>query len=247
MRFLRKGLKKPGYVLLALLMIAVIGSSATVAYFVDKEESVNQIRVGGFQITTQEKVSGLEKTEIGVGAEGASSSYVRVRVDVPTVTYRYEENQEMKDGSANLFLYEEKADQIELRKEPISAEGWNEYADSQEIPAIVRLSSGDPDQGTSDPACSLATWKKYGEYWYLSTPLNPGDTAVIIGKLTYPGLMVNGSLKLPTGLTESMLTISITSEAVQAGDTEIKDEQGNSLTGADAAIRAFEQAAGQSR
>ncbi len=243
MKTMKERLRKPMYVVLALMMAAVVGISATVAYFVDQEEAVNQIKIGGVQIHADETVDGLEKTDIGVQSSGTSKSYVRMIVNVPIVSYSYVEDGASKEGAAGIYLYEENASAITVDEDAVSASQWTFYPDGQEIPAVI-LPKGSVEGGMAGTQFRLAHWQKQGDYWYLSDPLNPGETARIIGRITYPGLMVAGSLRLPTGLSESMLTVTVSSEAVQAGDGEIKDAQGNSLTGAAAAVRAFEQMTG---
>ncbi len=87
-------------------------------------------------------------------------------------------------------------------------------------------------------------WEKNSEdgCWYYSGTLSIGETALFLEAVTYPGLWdeAEGQLAdpLPDGLTVDMLSIPITSEAVQAANIDVGDK-----TGAQAAMAAFAQAA----
>ena len=76
---------------LALLLIAILAIGATVAFFTDIEAAVNSITTGKVEVEVEEKVDGLTKSGIGVKATGTSKCYVRIRVDIPTLTYKYKD------------------------------------------------------------------------------------------------------------------------------------------------------------
>ena len=86
---------------LALLLIAILTIGTTIAFFTDIEAAVNSITTGKIQIDINEKVDGLTKNDIGVRAAGKSECYVRIRADIPTVTYKYTDSEgQGQDGSA---------------------------------------------------------------------------------------------------------------------------------------------------
>lgn len=213
-----KWLKRPMHFALALLVIAILGIGTTIAFFTDIEAAVNSITFGKIKIETNEEVKGLTKTGIGVTSTGSSEAYVRIRVDVPTVTYRYIDNGEIKIGSAEITL--------PGTEQPISAEKWLEQ---QAMSITVRRANPDADKP------SKAEWlKKEDGFWYLSVTLEKGDQVPFLSKIEYPGLLKGNSVELPVDLTMDMLTIPIVSEAVQAEAVDIKGK-----TGADAAFEAF--------
>ena len=197
-----KWFKRSMHLSLALLLVAVLGIGLTVAYFTDVEGALNRVLVGEINVTTQEDIDGLTKNDIAIVANGTSEAYVRMRVDIPTVTYSYLNGETLKtDGQALITIGSEK----------LTAAQW---AKKTELTAVITHG----DETTSD-----AVWeKKEDGFWYLSTTLKQGDSAKIIDSITYPGLWdkENKCLvsPLPAGLTEDMLTIIITSEAVQKMD-----------------------------
>ena len=69
----------------------------------------------------------------------------------------------------------------------------------------------------------------------VSETLNQGDYVEFLTSVTYPGLMRDGKVELPDGITFDMLTIPIVSEAVQAEGIDV-----GGATGADAAYQAFQ-------
>ena len=96
-----KWLKRPMHFGLALLLIAILTIGTTIAFFTDIEAAVNSITTGKIQIDINEKVDGLTKNDIGVRAAGKSECYVRIRADIPTVTYKYTDSEgQGQDGSA---------------------------------------------------------------------------------------------------------------------------------------------------
>ncbi|MCI7261670.1 MAG: hypothetical protein MR562_00400 [Clostridiaceae bacterium] len=204
MKNITKWFKKSMHLSLALLVIAVLGIGLTVAFFTDTEGALNRVTVGEINITTGEDVSGLTKSNIDVTSNGTSEAYVRMRVDIPTITYTYiNEAGVPTEGQAKI---------TDLNNNVITAAQW---AQLTSIKAIVVRADGTKDD--------KVTWDKESDgFWYLSTTLKQGDKAKILAEITYPGLWNENTGKLvsplPAGLTEDMLTIVITSEAVQTMD-----------------------------
>lgn len=215
---------------LALLLIAILAIGATVAFFTDIEAAVNSITTGKVEVEVEEKVGGLTKSGIGVKATGTSKCYVRIRVDIPTLTYKYKDV-DGKDqvGSAMVTYLLKNGDKVEDKTQSIAV--WNK--NRQEIYVSNLYNNG----------TAPASWVRNDDgYWYLSTTLTPGteggDYAEFLKSVTYPNLRQNG--KLPDGITEDMLTIPIIAEAVQADNMGV-----DGATGADAAYKAFEKANGK--
>lgn len=204
MKNITKWFKKSMHLSLALLVIAVLGIGLTVAFFTDTEGAINRVTVGKINITTGEDVSGLTKSNIDVTSNGTSEAYVRMRVDIPTITYTYiNEAGVPTEGQAQI---------TDLNNNVITASQWTQLTS---IKAIVVRADGTKDD--------KVTWDKESDgFWYLSTTLKQGDKAKILAEITYPGLWDEKTGKLvsplPAGLTEDMLTIVITSEAVQTMD-----------------------------
>lgn len=191
MESIKKWWKKSMHVSTVLLLIAILGIGLTMAYFTDTETATNLFSTGKAKIDTTENTTGLTKTGIGVSVDQYSvPCYVRIRVDVPLVSYG--------DGT-------QLGDQPEIvlvNGTNITALTWNNYGEGASIPAKIQenvIQNG---------------WTKYGEYWYLCRPLEKGENAEIISTLTYKDLL-NEVGELPDGIKSSMLTIPITSEAVQ--------------------------------
>lgn len=207
MKNITKWFKKSMHLSLALLVIAVLGIGLTVAFFTDTEGAINRVTVGEINITTGEDVSGLTKSNIDVTSNGTSEAYVRMRVDIPTITYTYiNEDGIPTEGQAQI---------TDLDNQKITAAQW---AKLTKIKAIVVRADGTKDD--------KVTWNKASDgFWYLSTTLKQGDKAKILAEITYPGLWDDSDKDnphlvnpLPDGLTKDMLTIVITSEAVQTMD-----------------------------
>ena len=199
--------------IMAPLLVASVMIMGTVAYFTDVEAVVNTIRFGQISIETNETVSGLTKTNIGVTAQGNADCFVRIRVDVPTVSYT-DANGEKQE--AQITLADEKA---------IGASAWLTYYNDIEI--------GD------------YTWVKGDDgFWYLDTKIKQGTEVLFIKEISYENLYTvdaSGSKTLPGNITEDMLTIPITSEAVQA-DNIVDDSSKN---GAELAMVAFDRVEGK--
>lgn len=197
--------------IMAPLLVASVMIMGTVAYFTDVEAVVNTIRFGQISIETNEKVNGLTKNNIGVTAQGNADCFVRIRVDVPTVSYT-DANGEKQE--AQITLADEKA---------IGASAWLTYSNDIEI--------GD------------YTWVKGDDgFWYLDTKIKQGTEVLFIKEISYENLYTvdaSGSKTLPGNITEDMLTIPITSEAVQA-DNIVDDSD---ETGAALAMEAFDRVA----
>lgn len=207
---------------LALLLIAILAIGATVAFFTDIEAAVNSISTGKVEVEVEEKVEGLTKSGIGVKATGTSKCYVRIRVDIPTLTYTY------KDADRNAVVTYKPTEGSSVSKQ---IDDWNRNGSD------IYVSDLYDKNGTIS-----ASWvRKEDGYWYLSTALDPAQDgckkAIFLEAVTYPNLIQNG--KLPDGITEDMLAIPIIAEAVQADNMDV-----GSATGADAAYAAFEKANG---
>lgn len=210
---------------MAPLLVASVMIMGTVAYFTDVEAVVNTIRFGQISIETNETVSGLTKKNIGVTAQGNADCFVRIRVDVPTVSYTYTD----EDGNKHT----EQAMITLPGGKKISASQWLIY---------------------DEPISVTENGKKYTWYkdtsgdgfWYLDTTLSTQEvgqkTALFIESITYEDLYRDG--ELVGGITEDMLTIPITSEAVQADNIvdDIKDNP-NYQSGAKLAMEAFDRVA----
>lgn len=210
---------------LALLLIAILAIGATVAFFTDIEAAVNSISTGKVEVEVEENVSGLTKSSIGVKATGTSECYVRIRVDIPTLTYTYKDDDGKEQVGSAVVTYKPQTGPS------VSAmvDVWNSTGSD------IYVSDLYDKNGTIS-----ASWvRKEDGYWYLSTALDPAQTgckkAIFLESVTYPNLKQNG--KLPDGITEDMLTIPIIAEAVQADNMDV----GNA-TGADAAFEAFKKA-----
>lgn len=202
--------------IMAPLLVASVMIMGTVAYFTDVEAVVNTIRFGQISIETNEEVSGLTKKNIGVTAKGNADCFVRIRVDVPTVSYTYTD----EDGNKHT---EQAMITLPGSDKPILASEWLNYSN----PITIRVDE------------SAYTWHKNVEdgFWYLDKTLSSGETALFISSIKYQNLYLNN--ELVGGITEDMLTIPITSEAVQA-DNIVDDVPDNN---ADKAIEAFKRVA----
>ena len=201
--------------IMAPLLVASVMIMGTVAYFTDVEAVVNTIRFGQISIETNEEVSGLTKSNIGVTAQGNADCFVRIRVDVPTVSYTDAEGAKQE---AKITL----ADSTE-----VGASAWLNY--SKNI-----TSNG-------------YTWVKGDDgFWYLNEKISQGTEVLFIKKISYENLYTvdaSGNKTLPGNITEDMLTIPITSEAVQADN--IVDDLEGTVFGADLAKVAFDRVAGK--
>lgn len=202
--------------IMAPLLVASVMIMGTVAYFTDVEAVVNTIRFGQISIKTNEEVSGLTKSNIGVTAQGNADCFVRIRVDVPTVSYSYN----LEDGTLVTAQAMIKLPGVE---DPISASEWLNYSG----PITVEIGE------------SAYHWYKNTEdgFWYLDKTLSSGETALFISSIEYKNLYLNN--ELVGGITKDMLTIPITSEAVQA-DNIVDDSD---ETGAALAMEAFDRVA----
>ena len=206
---------------MAPLLVASVMIMGTVAYFTDVEAVVNTIRFGQISIETNETVSGLTKNNIGVTAQGNADCFVRIRVDVPTVSYTYTD----EDGNKHT---EQAMITLPGSDTPILASEWLNYS----TPITIEVDE------------SEYTWYKNSEdgFWYLDKTLSSGETALFINSIEYQNLYLND--ELVGGITEDMLTIPITSEAVQADNIvdDIKDDP-NYQSGAELAMEAFDRVA----
>lgn len=203
--------------IMAPLLVASVMIMGTVAYFTDVEAVVNTIRFGQISIETNEEVNGLAKNNIGVTAQGNADCFVRIRVDVPTVSYGYN----LEDGT------------------PVTAQAMIKLPGGDEISASEWLNYSNPI--TIGEGESAFSWHKNAEdgFWYLDKTLSSGETALFIDSIEYQYLYLND--ELVGGITEDMLTIPITSEAVQA-DNIVDDSD---ETGAALAMEAFDRVAGE--
>lgn len=196
--------------IMAPLLVASVMIMGTVAYFTDVEAVVNTIRFGQISIDTNETVSGLTKSNIGVTAQGNADCFVRIRVDVPTVSYT----------DANGTKHEAKITLPNDREMGVS-----EWLNLTEVKS------------------ESYTWVKGDDgFWYLNEKIPHGTKVLFIKKISYENLYTvdaSGNKTLPGNITEDMLTIPITSEAVQA-DNIVDDSD---ETGAALAMEAFDRVA----
>lgn len=187
MKRIKEWLKRSMNLSMALLLIAILGVGMTMAYFTDIEAAINKITTGQVDITTDENVSDLIKSDIGVTANGKSECYVRMRVNIPTVTYKYpvtdsEGNTTYYDGQAEITL-SDGVGNVSI----LFATDWNNK-DFNTIDTLVIRNAGTSEEKEED-----AFWKRMEDgFWYLSTTLNPGDKANLIHSITYQGLWVDG-------------------------------------------------------
>lgn len=212
---------------LALLLIAILAIGATVAFFTDIEAAVNSISTGKVEVEVEEKVDGLTKSNIGVKATGTSKCYVRIRVDIPTLTYTYKDADGNEQVGSAVVTYKPKVGPNVSEM----VDDWNSKGSD------IYVSDLSDKNGTIS-----ASWvRKEDGYWYLSTALDPVQDgckkAIFLESVTYPNLIQNG--KLPDGITEDMLAIPIIAEAVQADNMDVDGK-----TGAEAAYAAFKKANG---
>ena len=211
MESIKKWWKKSMHVSTVLLLIAILGIGLTMAYFTDTEAAINIFSTGKVSVETKENAEGFTKNGIGVTvANDSVPCYVRMRVDVPTLEY---ETVTGDKKQAKIIL----ADETTI----VNAQEWNAYSEGETLPANIN--------GT----IVTAGWTKYGEFWYLSQTLAKGEWADIINSLTYEDLVDGTTKELPDGITFDMLTIPITSEAIQKEGITV------STSGAEAARDAF--------
>lgn len=187
------------------------------AYFSDTEEAVNTVVMGEVDVDTDESITGpLTKENIGVTSNGKSECYVRMRVEIPTITYTYTT---IENGITAAHTNQQ-AQITLLDGTVIDASAWNGYG----AETVLKTEYDG------------VNWiKKSDGFWYLTKTLKTGESADIIKMITYPGLVINDTISLPDGLTKDMLTVIVTSEAVQADNVAA-----DGLTGADAAKLAFD-------
>lgn len=95
MKRVRKKFSASGYILMALLVVALLGIGSTMAWFTDTETAQNTVTIGHSTVEIEETVDGLTKTNIGIKNTGSVPVYVRMRVDVPSgITYLTADNEE---------------------------------------------------------------------------------------------------------------------------------------------------------
>lgn len=214
MKNIRNWFKKSRNFSLVLLVAAILGVGLTVAYLTDIEAAFNNISFSKVEVTPEEQThQNLTKTEVGIKVTGTSKCYVRVAVEVPNISYLYENEKK----EADITLADETTH--------LSASEWQTYKNSISAKVNGKISS-------------TAIWEKNGNYWYLSVPLNRNDKAIIIDKIEYEGLWdeTQGKMVLPDGITKDMLSILITAEAVQADGLDLDLKEGDN-----ASLKAFEK------
>ena len=133
---------------------------------------------------------------------------------------------------------------------------------NEEVSGLTKRNIGVTAQGNADCFISASDWLNYsgpitvgtGEsayhwykntedgFWYLDKTLSSRETALFISSIKYQNLYLND--ELVGGITEDMLTIPITSEAVQADNIvdDIQDDP-NYQSGAKLAMEAFDRVA----
>lgn len=218
---IRLWMQKKKHLLFAAAAIAVLTAGMSLAFFTDAETAANTVKTGSVQIETDETIDGLIKTDISVKGTGTSPCYVRMRVDVPVLNYQ--EGAEEKILSPKVY-YNTPDDE---KEETVSGETWNAYSEREEI-----------GTGTeSSAAVKVARWvKKADGYWYLSSVLPAGATAVLCNTVEYQDIMKDDKLNLPIGISKDQLSIVVYAEAVQADNIDVSGKKG-----ADAAYAAFQQ------
>lgn len=225
MKRIKSLVRKSKYLVPTSVAAAVIGIGLTVAFFTDIEAAVNHITAGTVEISVEETLEDLVKSEIGVTSNGKSESYVRLWIGIPDVTYEYTEGENVRTG-------------VQAQIKTVDSRIWTaaEWTAADRIPAVVLRSDGTRED---------ARWEKLDDYWYLSVTLHQGERAEFLSSVTYPGLWDDeagdgsGGLvsPLPSGITTDMLTIPVLSEVIQADNIPISGEDRQS---AEAARRAFE-------
>ena len=214
MKYIKKWIKSPIHIMVSLMLILVLGVGS-IAFFTDMESIANIIRIGNMGIETEETLDGLNKETIGVKVSGNTACYVRIRVDVPTVSY--------EDAEGNLHQAMIKLPGVDNE---ITASVWKNYDQA------IRVSQdGKP-----------FVWeKKEDGFWYLNKTLSSNETVTFIESISYDDLFTvdeDGNKSLPGNITLDMLSIPITSEAVQAENIPVGD-----MSGTDAAYAAFQYVA----
>ncbi len=216
MKHIKKWIKSPIHIMVSLMLIMVLGVGS-IAFFTDMESVANIIRIGNMGIETEETLEGLNKNNIGVTVSGNAECYVRIRVDVPTVSYT--------DATGVLHQAVITLPGVEgsIR---ITASEWKDY----EGPINVSQ-DGEP-----------YIWeKKEDGFWYLNKTLSNNRTVTFIESISYDGLFTvdeDGTKSLPGNITLDMLSIPITSEAVQAENIPV-----GGAVGTEAAYAAFQYVA----
>lgn len=207
-------------ILFAAAAIAVLTAGMSLAFFTDAETAANTVKTGEVQIETDEKLEGLKKTDISVKGTGTSACYVRMRVDVPVLSY----------GDGEILSPEVEYNDPDDAPQTVSGQDWNGYENGKKI--------GTGDSKDSSVQAKMADWVKMEDgYWYLSIALEPEDTAVLCSRVEYKDLVgEDGTLKLPNGISKDQLSIVVYAEAVQADNMDTGDK-----TGADAAYAAFQK------
>lgn len=193
MKHIKSWLKSPINMLVSLVLIAVLGMGS-IAYFTDVEAALNSFAMGSFGTDLKEDLtSPVEKKDIKVTNTGAADAYVRVRVDIPSVTYTYtdaEGNEQI--GQAVITIDDTSYSPEEFQNsEKIPATGEN--------PIWVLMDDG---------------------YWYLNKTLSSGQNVDFLDSIKFPGLWDEDTNKLilPEGTTLDMFTIPIVTESVQVID-----------------------------
>lgn len=208
------------------LVLAVVLVMGTLAYFTDVEAAINTIRFGEVSIETNEELEGITKKNIGVTAHGTSDCFVRIRVDVPTVKYTHVVDGEDVVGQAMITLENGRK---------LTAEEWLAYGNAPD--ETIQVTVGD----------TTYFWQKNPAdgFWYLNQAISTDVSIPFINEISYENLYIvreDGSKELADGITEDMLSIPITSEAIQA-DNIVEDLKNASVSGYPLVVTAFERAA----
>ena len=214
MKHIKKWIKSPIHIMISLMLILVLGVGS-IAFFTDMESVANIIQIGKMGIETEETLKGLDKKNIGVTVSGNAECYVRIRVDVPTVTYTD------ANGASHQAMIK-----LPGVADEITASKWKEYTSD-----IVVTGSED----------DFIWVKKEDGFWYLNKTLSSNETVTFIESISYDDLFTvdeDGNKSLPGNITLDMLSIPITSEAVQAENIPVGD-----MSGTDAAYAAFQYVA----
>lgn len=105
--------KKIGLIIAACMLICVGGiffgfHNKTLALFTDSAYAVNVIKTGKLTITTEEKVSGGIKTDIGVTNTGDVDVYVRMMVLIPADSDYLVFHSQLVEDYTNFWIHDEK-------------------------------------------------------------------------------------------------------------------------------------------
>lgn len=209
----KKRLFAAGFLALAILLCM----GASIAFFTDSSSIHAGWRAGSVQVETLEEEDGMSIGQIRVRSSGSTECYVRMRADIPTISWKVLKNLRWTTKQVAIRLPGEESS--------ITADDWQKL---EEIPTVVVSRDGTRQE---------ASWIRQEDgFWYLDKSMEYGDEAVLIEELDYPELsqelLQELSQKLQ-GVNAEMLTVPVVSEAVQARNLSAGED------GSLAAVEAF--------